>query len=94
MVGLNIESMSDLELKGVVLDIVGSAESRVQLERFVKVLQEAAENDEWWQDMPKEEQARILKSYKESYNSENWIDHEDVKKQHAKTRINVHIEAK
>ena len=94
MVGLNIESMSDLELKGVVLDIVGSAESRVQLERFVKVLQEAAENDEWWQDMPKEEQARILKSYKESYNSENWIDHEDVKKQHAKTRINVYIEAK
>ena len=91
MVGLNIASMSDLELKGVVLDIVGSAESRVQLERFVKVLQEAAENDEWWQDMPKEEQARILKSYKESYNSENWIDHEDVKKQHAKTRIKVYI---
>ena len=91
MVGFNIASMSDLELKGVVLDIVGSAESRVQLERFVKVLQEAAENDEWWQDMPKEEQARILKSYKESYNSENWIDHEDVKKQHAKTRIKVYI---
>ena len=61
-----------------------STVSILKLERFVKVLQEAAENDEWWQDIPKEEQARILKSYKESYNSENWIDHEDVKKQHAK----------
>ena len=84
MIGLNIASMSDLELKGIVLAIVGRAESRVQLERFVEVIQEVADNDDWWADVPKEQQNRILKSHKESYNSENWVDHEEVKKQHAK----------
>ena len=84
MSALNIASMSDLELKGIVLAIVGRTESRVQLERFVAVLQEVVENDDWWEDVPKEQQNRILKSYKESYNPENWTDHEEVKKQHAK----------
>ena len=84
MVALNITSMSDLELKGILLALVGRVESRSQLERFVVVLQEASENDDWWSEIPKEQQARILKSYKDSYNPDNWIDHEEVKKRHAK----------
>lgn len=36
-----------------------------------------------WEDIPAIHQERILNSYKESFNSENWIEHEDVKKQHA-----------
>ena len=42
------------------------------------------EDSNWWHEIPAEQQARILKSYKESYSPENWIDHEEVKKHHAK----------
>lgn len=37
-----------------------------------------------WNDIPPIHQERILNSYEESFNSKNWVNHEDVKKQHAK----------
>ncbi len=84
MAVLDIAAMSDLELKGIILAIVGKADNRSQLERFVTALQAVSDDEEWWNEIPQAQQKRILESYKESYNSDNWIDHEDVKKQHSK----------
>jgi hypothetical protein len=36
----------------------------------------------FWHNVPPIHKKRIINSYKESFNPENWIDHEEAKKQH------------
>ena len=47
MAVLDIAAMSDLELKGIILAIVGKADNRSQLERFVTALQAVSDDEEW-----------------------------------------------
>ena len=44
-------------------------------------------DSDWWDELPPEQQARLQKSIEESYDPKNLIDHEDMKKKHAKWLI-------
>ena len=79
--------MNVLELKGSIFELIARIDNPKSLSRvheFLKHFNDNPEDKDAWEDVPPVHQERILNAYKESFNSENWIDHEDVKKQHAK----------
>jgi hypothetical protein len=76
--------MSVLELKNSLVDLISDLQSEDTLKNIFRLIKEASQNEDWWDAIPAKHQARILKSYEESFKSENWIDHEDMKKRHAK----------
>lgn len=82
--------MNTLELKGSLHDLIAQVNDQRLLARMVeaykKIINENNFDDEndWWDELPIEQQIRLTKSIEESYNPENLIDHEVMKQKHAK----------
>ena len=83
---LDIKAMNDLELKGILLSMIGKAK-RNQLIRLF----EAFQDDEILTDIDNlpyaltaEQEAELMISLEESYKDENLVDLEDAKKTHAR----------
>lgn len=76
--------MSVLELKGSLLEMIGDIQNEEILNSLFILIKQASEDEDWWDNIPAKHQERILKSYEESFNPENWIDHKDMKIRHAK----------
>ena len=79
--------MNVLELKGSIFELIAQIDNPKSLSRvhaFLKHFNDDSDDNEEWDKVPPVHQERILNAYKESFNSENWVNHEDVKKQHAK----------
>jgi hypothetical protein len=82
------------ELKMEMVEIISQTYDEPMVNRIYAKIQEAIEeedtqngdvtNESWWEEMPTQQKERILTSYKESFDPENWIDHEEMKKRHAK----------
>lgn len=94
---LDIATVNDFELKGILLSLIGKAK-RKQLIRLFEVLktdvstmgvegvfEDDAEDPEiFWGRFTLEQRAELEQSFEDSYNPENWIAHEDMLKKHAK----------
>ena len=77
--------MNVLELKGSIFELIARIDNPKSLHRVHEFLEHFNDNsDDEWDEVPPVHQERILNAYKDSFNSDNWVDHEDVKKQHAK----------
>ena len=76
--------MNTLELKGSLLDLISKANDNTRLARLFEAYNEIFTTDEtdWWDELPAEQQARLNQSIEESYDPENLIDHEEMKKRH------------
>ena len=74
--------MATLELQKSIVDFIYSIENESILKKVLSNIKKTAEKEGWWLDIPVEARNRILQSYEESYNPENWVDHNEVKKQH------------
>ena len=76
--------MNTLELKGSLLDLISKANDNRRLARLFEAYNEIFTTDEtdWWDELPAEQQARLNQSIEESYDPENLIDHEEMKKRH------------
>ena len=82
---MNIAAMSDTELKSSLHTLIERTEKRAQLELYAEILHDALdEKEDWWEAVPAEHRARILTSYKESFDPKNWVSHEEARKRHAK----------
>ena len=78
--------MNTLELKGSLLDLISKANDNTRLARLFEAYNEIFTTDEtdWWDELPAEQQARLNQSIEESYDPKNLVDHEEMKKRHAK----------
>ncbi len=82
--------MNTLELKGSLHDLIAQVNDQRLLARMIeaykKIINENNFDDEndWWDELPIEQQVRVAKSIEESYHPENLIDHEVMKQKHAK----------
>ncbi len=85
--------MNVTELKMEMVEMISQTYDEQTVNRLYAKLQEAIEaesivqepdvtDESWWDEIPAKQQARILKSYKESFDPKNWIDHEEMKKRH------------
>ena len=86
---LNIVALDTSELKDFLLKLIGKAKNKAQLmriiERVEEVFEEDAEDGEaFWQRFTPQQRTELEQSFEDSYNSENWIAHEDMLKKHAK----------
>ena len=85
---LDITSMNDFELKGILLSLIGKAK-RKQLIRVFEVLKaDISTTDVELDSLPyaltREQEAELMISLEETYNEENMIDLEASKKLHAR----------
>jgi hypothetical protein len=86
--------MNIAELKMEMVEIISQTFDESMVNRIYAKIQEAIEEEDeqngeltdesWWEEIPIQQKERILASYKESFDPKNWIDHEDMKKRHAK----------
>ena len=78
--------MNTLELKGSLLDLISKANDNTRLARLFEAYNEIFTTDEtdWWDELPAEQQTRLNQAIEESYDPANLIDHEEMKKKHAK----------
>ena len=83
--------MTNLELKGRILKMVVGIDDpeklnlvHTWLEHFSIYFDDRKGNDKFWNDYHPFYQAELLQSIKESFEPENCIDHEIMKKKHAK----------
>jgi hypothetical protein len=86
--------MNIAELKMEMVEIISQTYDEPMVNRIYAKIQEAIEYDDddsqngeltdesWWEEIPLQQKERILASYKESFDSENWMGHEDMKKRH------------
>jgi hypothetical protein len=82
------------ELKMEMVEIISQTFDEPMVNRIYAKIHEAIEDEaaqsgdvtdeSWWAEIPAQQKERILTSYKESFDPENWIDHEEMKKRHAK----------
>ena len=81
-------TMSFLELKGELLDMISEFKSEKQLLRLHQVAQEISDEEtseeDWWDNLSEERKVLLDKAIEESYDPKNWISHEEVKKKHTK----------
>ena len=78
--------MNALAIKVEMFEILSQTHDEVVLQKLyktMKVVFEATQPD-WWDELPVEQQIRLQKSIEESYDPKNLIDHEVMKKKHAK----------
>ena len=85
--------MNIAELKMEMVEIISQTYDEPMVNRIYEKIHEAigennAQNgdvtdESWWDEVPIQQQQRILISYRESFDPENWISHEDMKKRHA-----------
>jgi hypothetical protein len=78
--------MNTLAIKVEMFEILASTHDEAMLLKLYKKMKEAmdATQPDWWDELPPEQQARLTKSIEESYDEANLIDHEVMKKKHAK----------
>ncbi len=87
--------MNIAELKMEMVEIISQTFDEQTVNRLYAKIHEVVEHENdlqsdevtdesWWDEIPIQQQKRILKSYKESFDPQNWIDHEEMKKRHAK----------
>jgi hypothetical protein len=86
--------MNIAELKREMVEIISQTYDEPMVNRLYAKVHEAIEEEDaqnsdvtdesWWDDVPLTQQKRILTSYRESFDPENWISHEEMKKRHAK----------
>jgi hypothetical protein len=81
--------MNTLAIKVEMFEILASTHDEAMLLKLYKKMKEAmdATQPDWWDELPLEQQARLAKSIEESYDEANLIDHEVMKKKHAKWLI-------
>jgi hypothetical protein len=82
------------ELKMEMVEIISQTYDEPMVNRIYAKIHEAIEEEDtqngdvtdesWWDEIPAQQKERILTSYKESFDPENWVDHEEMKKRHAK----------
>ncbi len=78
--------MNALAIKVEMFELLAQTYDEAVLLKLYKSMKEVFEttDTDWWDELPPEQQARLQKSIEESYDPENLIDHEDMKKKHAK----------
>ncbi len=79
--------LTTLELKSSLLDLISKVNNDRRLVRLFEAYREIFATDDdsdWWDDLPVEQQVRLTKSIEESFDLKNLIDHEEMKKIHAK----------
>jgi hypothetical protein len=78
--------MNALAIKVEMFEMLSHTHDDALLLRLYKTMKEVFETPEtdWWDDLPIEQQVRLKKSIEESYDPANLIDHEVMKKKHAK----------
>ena len=66
--------------------LISKANDNTRLARLFEAYNEIFTTDEtdWWDELPAEQQARLNQSIEESYDPKNLVDHEEMKKRHAK----------
>ncbi len=85
-----ISSYNELELKGYLLSMIERAQDRSQLLRFVEavkdIFEDEKEEDEsiFWSRYTPEQRVELEKAFEESYSSDEFISHDDMKKKHEK----------
>jgi TRAP-type C4-dicarboxylate transport system substrate-binding protein len=78
--------MNVLAKKIEMFEILSQLHDETVLLKLYKTMKEVFESTQtdWWDDLPPEQQTRLQQSIEESYDPENLIDHEEMKKKHAK----------
>jgi hypothetical protein len=79
--------MNTLELKGSLLNLIAQANDGNRLAKLFEAYYTIFDNEQetdWWDELPVEQQVKLEKAIAESYDYANLIDHEDMKKKHAK----------
>ena len=78
--------MNALAIKVEMFELLAQTYDEAVLLKLYKSMKEVFETTEsdWWDELSTEQQTRLQKSIEESYDPENLIDHEDMKKKHAK----------
>jgi hypothetical protein len=78
--------MNALAIKVEMFEMLSDTHDDALLLKLYKTMKEvfATTQSDWWDDLPIEQQIRLQKSIEESYDPENLIDHEVMKKKHAK----------
>ena len=78
--------MNALAIKVEMFELLAQTYDEAVLLKLYKSMKEVFEttDSDWWDELPPEQQARLQKSIEESYDPANLIDHEDMKKKHAK----------
>ena len=81
--------MNALAIKVEMFELLAQTYDEAVLLKLYKSMKEVFETTEsdWWDELSTEQQTRLQKSIEESYDPENLIDHEDMKKKHAKWLI-------
>jgi hypothetical protein len=76
--------MNELELKAILHERIVGIQTLKCLERVLEAINDIqAEEEDWWDDLSEEQQARLEKAIAHSRTSSNLISHEDVKKKYA-----------
>jgi hypothetical protein len=86
---LDITNLEANELKQFLLKLIEKAKNKAQLIRIIERVEEVYEEDAedadiFWSRFTPEQRAELEQSFEDSYNPENWIEHEDMIKKHAK----------
>ena len=79
--------MNVLELKGSIFELIAridNPKSLAHVHDYLAHFKDNPEEEGEWEGVSPAQKERILNAYQESFNPENWVDHEEVKKQHAK----------
>ncbi len=86
---LDVTALDATELKKVLQKLIQKAKSKGQLIRIIERVEEVfdedvQDSDIFWSRFTPEQRAELEQSFEDSYNSDNWIAHEDMLKKHAK----------
>ena len=83
---MNIMDMNDLEIKGILYDVIQKTRSRQDLLRYFDAFidVEIEKKTEFWEQYTPEQRAELDRSYEESFNPDNWVSHEEVMAKYSK----------
>ena len=80
--------MSNLELKGGILEMIATINDRVALEELKELVTNFtgshAQGDNYWDELSETEQSELKVAIRESENEENLVPHEEVMKKYSK----------
>ena len=80
--------MSNLELKGGILEMIATIDDRAALEELKELVTNFAgshaQGDDYWEELSETEQSELEVAIRESENEENLVPHEEVMKKYSK----------
>ncbi len=80
--------MSNLEIKGGILELIASIDDKETLFELRKLINEFVGNrlkdSDYWEELTHQEQSELTAAIKESEDESNHIDHEEVMKKYKK----------